>query len=91
MSVEKSIAKIGIEDFVEAAATGALRALDARRLGQARPASTTDLVKAGFFVDCHIICGGRPPAFFDQVLDHVALNPQPEPPLSAPGQVKKGG
>ena len=55
------IRKIAIDELVEAAAAGVLRALDARTAaaqGKASPASAQDLVKSGFFVDFKIRAGG---------------------------------
>jgi hypothetical protein len=68
--------KIAIDDIVEAAARGALRALDARKAGEIAAGSTLELVNAGFIVDIVIRCGGiQPPSFSRQ-----GLNPQPLPP-----------
>jgi hypothetical protein len=68
-----------VEDVVEAAAIGVLRALDARKkTGQRGPAEVADtaaLVRSGFYVSVAIRCGG-----FPGPLDQVALNPQPLPP-----------
>ena len=65
-----------VEDIAEAAATGVLRALDARGAGQkTAPAQTEDLVRSGFFVDIHIRAGGiRIPNAVSE------FNPQPDPP-----------
>lgn len=67
-----------VEEIVEAAAAGVLRALDARRGGAAthQPLETTDLLRSGLFVDIRIRCGGFPP--FPGV--EATLNPQPLPP-----------
>lgn len=51
---------VTIDDLVEAAANGVLRALDARDAGQRTRKSSANvaaLVGSGFFVDCHIRCG----------------------------------
>jgi hypothetical protein len=58
---------VTIEDVMEAAAVGVLRALDARRKGSEGPegatgAATEDLVRSGFNCGVHIICGGIPAA-----------------------------
>ena len=52
--------KISIDDVVESAASGVLRALDARAAaaGGVREVDTNSLVKAGFSVDFLIRCGG---------------------------------
>jgi hypothetical protein len=50
--------KIAIDDIVESAASGVLRALEARAAG--KPAATSDLVKSGFNVNILIRCGGYP-------------------------------
>jgi hypothetical protein len=68
---------ITIDEVVESAARGVLRALDARREGAEGLRvhdGTTDLVRSGFQVDFIIRAGGR-------LGDIVALNPQPLPPL----------
>jgi hypothetical protein len=68
--------KIAIDDIVEAAARGALRALDARKAGEIAAGNTLELVGSGFFVDIVIRAGGiRGPVFSRQ-----ELNPQPLPP-----------
>lgn len=71
-------AKIGIDDLVEAAANGALRALKVRDIAAA------ELVRSGFTVNIGIIAGGP-------FLSRGALNPQPLPPvdvgsIGSPGQ-----
>jgi hypothetical protein len=66
----KAASRISLQDMVAAAAQGALRGIEARKIG------ADELVRSGFFVDIHIICGGRP------LLQ--ALNPQPLPPLEGP-------
>ena len=63
-----------VEDVVQAAASGVLRALEARKAGQ-EVTDTLGLVRAGFAVSIVIRAGGIPP-----ILDQVALNPQPLPP-----------
>jgi hypothetical protein len=67
--------KIAIDDIVEAAARGALRALDARKEGGRSIGNTLELVRSGFVVDIVIRCGGR-------LLASISndLNPQPLPP-----------
>ena len=53
--------KISIDEVVESAASGVLRALDARGgAGGVREINAPELVKSGFFVDFLIRCGGRP-------------------------------
>jgi hypothetical protein len=53
------IRKIGIDEVVEAAAAGVLRALDARgSASEARHSNIQDLVKSGFTVDFIIRAGG---------------------------------
>jgi hypothetical protein len=63
---ETNYAKIALHDIVAAAAQGALRGIEARKIG------ADELIRNGFFVDIHITCGGR---------QLSALNPQPLPPL----------
>jgi hypothetical protein len=70
--------KIAIDDIVEAAARGALRALDARRTGDRAAGNTLELVRSGFVVDILIRCGGIPGP--GSVLSRQDLNPQPLPP-----------
>jgi hypothetical protein len=53
MSAEKA-SKIAVDDIVEAALAGAMRALDARGV------KTDELVKAGVYGGVHIICGIPP-------------------------------
>jgi hypothetical protein len=62
----KAASRIAVQDIVAAAAQGVLRGIEARRMG------ADELIRNGFFVNIHIICGGYPPAPF--------LNPQPLPP-----------
>jgi hypothetical protein len=53
-----------VDDIIEAAASGVLRALEAREAGQAARSKARDatvLVKSGFFVDVHVRVGGFPP------------------------------
>jgi hypothetical protein len=74
---------ITIDEVVESAARGVLRALDARGQGlENRKAlnSTIDLVRSGFQVDFIIRAGGR--------LGDIALNPQPLPPV-ATGEIQE--
>ena len=66
----KTASRISLHDIVAATAQGALRGIEARKLG------ADELIRNGFFVDIHIICGGR------GILQ--ALNPQPLPPLEGP-------
>jgi len=47
-------APISLQDIVAATAEGALRALDARKIG------ASELIKSGFMVDIIIRAGGRP-------------------------------
>jgi len=56
------IRKIAIDDLVESAATGVLRALDARAAagGGLEKIGIRDLVASGFFVDFLIRAGGKP-------------------------------
>jgi len=64
-----------VEDIVEAATAGVLRALDARRAAAAgqEHLPTADLLRSGLFVDIRIRAGGFPGP-------QVELNPQPLPP-----------
>lgn len=66
----KAASRISLHDIVAAAAQGALRGIDARRIG------ADELIRSGFVVDIHIICGGRQLAM---------LNPQPLPPAPVEG------
>jgi hypothetical protein len=58
---------VTIDDVVEAATNGVLRALDARKAAHERAAahpedlSATALVRSGLYVAFHIVCGGYPP------------------------------
>jgi hypothetical protein len=77
---------VTIDDVVEAATNGVLRALDARKAAHERAAahpedpSATAMVRSGFYVDLHIRCGGFPPF------------PVPEgPPPLGPGGQRPGG
>lgn len=60
------MAQVLIDDVIESAANGVIRALDARSAGQERSltevanATAAGLVKSGFFVDIRIIAGGYP-------------------------------
>ena len=65
----KSASRISLQDIVAAAAQGALRGIEARKLG------ADELLRNGFFVDIHVTAGGW-------LLK--ALNPQPLPPLEGP-------
>ena len=62
---------VTIDEVVESAARGVLRALDARGQG-AKASGVPELVRSGFSVEFIIRAGGR--------LAEVALNPQPLPP-----------
>jgi hypothetical protein len=70
---------VSVEDVVEAAATGVLRALDARKNAAERSpvesTGTAELVRSGFSISVVIRAGG-----FPGPLEQVALNPQPLPP-----------
>jgi hypothetical protein len=78
---------VTVDDIIEAATNGVIRALDARKAGQKEAVtevadvSTAGLVRSGFFVGVHIIAGGYPPGppWEAQAL----LNPQPLPPGAA--------
>ena len=61
-----------VEDLVQAAASGVLRALEARKAGQ-EVTDTLELVRAGFVVSVVIRAGGIPGPISE-------LNPQPLPP-----------
>jgi hypothetical protein len=64
---------VTIDEVVESAARGVLRALDAREQAtKVTAASVRELVSSGFAVEFIIRAGGR--------LAEVALNPQPLPP-----------
>jgi len=53
--------KISIDDVVESAATGVIRALSAIAMaGDVQKLDVRELVASGFFVDFIIRCGGRP-------------------------------
>jgi hypothetical protein len=58
---------VTIDDVVEAATNGVLRALDARKAAHEHAAAhpedltATTMVRSGFYVDFHIRCGGFPP------------------------------
>jgi hypothetical protein len=72
-----------VDDIMEAATNGVIRALDARKAGQKTESVTTsasDLVRSGFYVNVHIIAGGYPPGPPWEMLRAQALNPQPLPP-----------
>jgi hypothetical protein len=76
--------RVTVDDIVEAAAKGALRALDARRAGEQAVASTSDLVQSGFTVQIVIRAGGYPPGppwdGYGGTRFTPELNPQPLPP-----------
>lgn len=55
------ISSIALDDVVASAATGVLRALDARRTGGANANVSLDLERNGFYIDFHIIAGMFPP------------------------------
>ena len=65
----KAATTVAIDQIVEAATHGVLRALEARKLGSA---NVEDLVRSGFGVQIVIRAGGWPP--------FPELNPQPLPP-----------
>jgi hypothetical protein len=67
--------RVAIDDVIEAAAKGVLRAPDARKAGEIAIGNTADLVRAGFSVQFRIIAGGIPGP-----VASVDLNPQPLPP-----------
>jgi hypothetical protein len=75
---------VTIDDVIEAATNGVVRALDARKAAQqgavteVADVSTAGLVRSGFFVGVHIIAGGLPAA--GPVEGQALLNPQPLPP-----------
>jgi len=54
MSEERIAGKIGVDEIIEAAGTGALRAL------QARGFSISTLPQSGVFFQVHIVCGLPP-------------------------------
>ncbi len=70
---------VSVDDLVESAATGVLRALNARSTGQDAAA----LVQSGFNVEFHIRAGGIRVPNLTAVEDE--LNPQPLPPKSGGG------
>lgn len=64
----KESAKIGVDDIVEAAAAGVLRAMDSRRVS-AEKVSAERLVASGFNVRFEIWAGGFPgPVDLDDIL-----------------------
>lgn len=63
---------VAIEDVVESAARGVLRALEAREEGVRANNRVLELVRSGFGVEISIRGGGR--------LSEIALTPQPLPP-----------
>jgi hypothetical protein len=63
---------VTIDEVVESAARGVLRALDSRGEGARSGSDAQQLVRSGFAVEFMIRCGGR--------LAEIALNPQPLPP-----------
>lgn len=66
MMDDKRIAKISIDEVVEAAAAGVLRALDARQAAAGGAGTVRanldvhELIRSGFFVDFVIRAGGNP-------------------------------
>ena len=73
---------ITVDELIESAATGVLRAMNARAAGE-KNAATHDaatLVQAGFVVDFHIRAGGIRPFPFSAATITSDLNPQPLPP-----------
>jgi hypothetical protein len=75
---------VTIDDVMEAATNGVIRALEARKanprsaLTEAGDVRTEDLVRSGFFVGIHIIAGGIRPGPPSE--EQAFLNPQPLPP-----------
>ena len=75
---------VTIDDVIEAATNGVIRALDARKATQhgavteVADLSTAGLVRSGFFVGVHIIAGGIRPG--PPLEDQAFLSPQPLPP-----------
>jgi hypothetical protein len=65
-----------LDDLVESAASGVLRALNARGSGEDAAA----LVQSGFNVEFHIRAGGI------RIKNFEELNPQPLPPKAGGGQ-----
>jgi hypothetical protein len=51
----EELSRVGIDQIVEAASTGVLRALEARKID-----SPTFTRTNGFFVNVHIVAGGYP-------------------------------
>lgn len=75
--------KIGIDDVVEQAAAGVLRALEARNAGRAA-GNSADYVKSGFNVEFVIRAGGLPAGPFpfgavQSARTSAALGTDPEP------------
>jgi hypothetical protein len=74
---------VSIDDVIEAATNGVIRALDARKTGhkgaltEVADVSTAGLVRSGFFVGFHIIAGGYPGPIPEA---QALLSPQPLPP-----------
>lgn len=59
---------VAVDDLIATSAAGVLRALEARRIGVEK-ISVPDLVKSGFVVDIHIICGGINPATLGRLIN----------------------
>ena len=81
------VKSIGIDDIVASAASGVLRAFEARRIGGDR-LSVDRLVQSGFNVKFEIWAGGP------WIRQLAELNPQPLPPVDGGGhlgQVSGGG
>ncbi len=72
---------ITLDELIESAASGVLRAMNARGAGEKNGSATNaaSLVQAGFNVDFHIRAGGRPFPFTASTIT-ADLNPQPLPP-----------
>jgi hypothetical protein len=52
--------RISVDEVIESAASGVLRALESRASAGRQELSARELVKSGFFVDIMIRCGGFP-------------------------------
>ncbi len=77
---------ITLDELIESAASGVLRAMNARAAGEKNGSDAltqrvdpASLVQAGFNVDFHIRAGGIPPFLAASTIT-AALNPQPLPP-----------
>jgi hypothetical protein len=67
MPEERTPIKIGVDDIVEAAGRGALRALEARGVPMAA------LPKSGVYIGFHIVCG-LPPFINETLAAATAVN-----------------